>query len=633
MFLCAVTAPSLFAQAVSEWRSPSGVPIVIVEVAGGDVEHFAVFSPPGSLPAAIAGFAVAATPVRGGVVLALTVPGVLAVQASGALAAALGGSGAAAVVALGPVPARELQALPAALQPVALRPPPRVACALADGGIEVVRGSPERVELRLAVPGPDDARSQLLPAWASWLQQRLQDSTAATEVSLAVEDGCSRLVIRAAADQEHPREVLRRLRDALARLATVAPSADETARLEAALRRRLAAAIADGAATARALAVRVAYGGRPGDALVVPWIEPAALGRLDAELLAGHPGFATLVELERRPAAPEQQTLDNGALLSWRWVPGETGVAAVAFSGIEPDAAKTLLAAAATRASAHGWVATLTEFAGVPALAVTTPQAELVSAEEALADALSGVPAAAPQAGGLAADVSRALGLRHVPSAETVSVALSLPPQSEVGAEAAVKFFSPLGAGGVRSAPASLGPGLNWTPGEGRPEIAALADLPVSVAGLVAGQLLADRLSVEAAVQTRWLALPGRLLLEVEANGEAHVPALDARLAELWRGARRQAKADEVALAARELDGRFFGDAALATARLAAAPFLAVLPSEPELLAVEASAVNGALAGLPAWDALARLARGPAPALASPPPRRGGVRKSPPRRP
>ena len=58
--------------------------------------------------------------------------------------------------------------------------------------------------------------------------------------------------------------------------------------------------------------------------------------------------------------------------------------------------------------------------------------------------------------------------------------------------------------------------------------------------------------------------------------------------------------------------------------RAALRPFLPGIPTESELLAPDAAAVGAALAALPGWDALLRVARGPAPVA---PPSR--VRKSP----
>jgi len=105
---------------------------------------------------------------------------------------------------------------------------------------------------------------------------------------------------------------------------------------------------------------------------------------------------------------------------------------------------------------------------------------------------------------------------------------------------------------------------------------------------------------------------------------------LDARLATLWQGVRRPAQAAEVGAAARRVLAAFYGDAAQATARAAAAVFLPVVPTDAELLGLEPLEVNAAIAALPAWEKLVRFARGRAPQVAVPPPRKGSVRKSSP---
>ena len=55
-----------------------------------------------------------------------------------------------------------------------------------------------------------------------------------------------------------------------------------------------------------------------------------------------------------------------------------------------------------------------------------------------------------------------------------------------------------------------------------------------------------------------------------------------------------------------------------------------VVPTDAELLGLEPLEVNAAIAALPAWEKLVRFARGRAPQVAVPPPRKGSVRKSSP---
>ena len=153
-------------------------------------------------------------------------------------------------------------------------------------------------------------------------------------------------------------------------------------------------------------------------------------------------------------------------------------------------------------------------------------------------------------------------------------------------------------------------------------------ELPSTTAGLVAGQLVQDRLSHEAGVRSYEMAPAGRVMLAVAGEGGAHVPDLDARLAARWKAACRPATAPEATAAARRLLALLYGDPAQAVARAAAAAFLPVVPTEADLLASEARAVNGALAGFPAWEKLPRFARGRAPQVVAPPPRKRGVRES-----
>ena len=65
------------------------------------------------------------------------------------------------------------------------------------------------------------------------------------------------------------------------------------------------------------------------------------LAGIAAKVLATHSGAARVVEQERRAGQETQETLDNGVVVSWRWIPGEVAVAAVAFGGLEPGAGRS----------------------------------------------------------------------------------------------------------------------------------------------------------------------------------------------------------------------------------------------------------------------------------------------------
>jgi hypothetical protein len=613
------------AQAVTEWRTASGLPVAVVEVAGGDVEHLAVFVPTQvELPPTLASFPLVATPRRGGTVAVLTAPAALTATLVVEAGAALS-RGAAAVVLVGPTPARELQAALAGLDGAPHLPLPRPACLLAEGGVELRRGTPERVELSLAVPGPDDPRSELLPSLAGWLRGRLEKQFPSIRTDLE-SSPCPRLVLRAEAGTEHPRVTLGRLRSALGELAVASPAPAEVDKASAAARRGLATVALDGSSTARELAVRLAAGGRAAGALLVAHIDAASLGAIAHHVLAGHPGYAILVEQERRAVAADSQTLENGVVLSWRWVAGETAVAAVAVGGVTPHQGRTALEAAAAAAADRGWAVEVSGIVGVPTVAVVVPAPELDEVLEVLAEAITGVGTAAPATPD--EELARSFGLADAVSADSLSVALVLPEEIEEGHEAAVKFFAGLPAGGVRATVLAGPVALGWTRQPGTPRFAAAIELPATVPGLVAGEVLASR--IEKVAAATWLVLPGRLFLVISAEGGASVPELDAAAAAALAALRGAASSADTAEAGRRLAAVLFGDVARSAARTAAAPFLPVLPRQEELLAVDAAEVSRVLAGLPPWASLVRRATGPEPVAPTPP---AGVRKSPPRRP
>jgi len=614
-------------QAVSEFRTAQGLPVAVVEVAGGDVEHFAVFLPPdASVPDLGPGLTSSVVPRRGGVVLHVVAPELQAVRVRADLLAKLAATGSAALVALGPVPARELVPVSGEVNAIPHRPVARVPCLLAEGGAEVVRGAPERAELRLALPDAAEARFELIGPFAVWLEERLASSVPGCRVGVELESGCPRLVIRASAAHEHPRGVVVRLRAELARLGVTGASADDAARLAAAVRRDAASVARDGTAIVIGLAERLALGGRASGALVAPQLDAATLSALAQTLLVGHPGFATLIEQERRAPFPETHTLDNGVTVRWRWIPGEFGVAAVALSGVTPSAARRITGAAAEAAAGRGWTAEATGIAGIGTVAVAAPADELTEVLEMVADILARDEPADDR--GVAAEAALALGLMPAAAADTVAAALSLPPEAEEATEAAMKFLITLPTRGVRSLPAPT-QGLVWTPGPQTPEIAAAIDVPPSAAGWVAGEVLAARLVRDGGCTTEWLSPPGRLVLLVGASGGSDLPALDGRLAATLRAARAATTPAELRAALQRVRDTLYGDPSRATARLAAEAFLPSVPRPEELQAVEAGAVNQVLAALPAWSALPRHAQGPQP----PEPPKRGVRKSTPRQP
>jgi hypothetical protein len=610
------------AQAVTEWRTPAGLPVAVVEMSGGDVEHFAALLPAAAaLPAAISGWPIGSAGRPGALLLTLTVPATVSAQAAVELAAALAATGCGALAAVGPVPARDLQGPLAGLAAIPAPLSLRASCTIADGHDEVVRGSDERVELVLAVPQPDDQRFDSLSALAAVLERRLAGALPGVRVGVELRDGCWRLVVRLAAGDGGVRSALRRVREHLAASTAAPVSAAEVTDATAPLRRAAAVLAADPSAAGIQLVERLARGGRARGSLlpVVPGL--AALGELLHEVADGRAGMALVTEAERRGRSEEPETLPNGVILSTRWLPEEAGVIALAFGSFDPAAGQALTAALATRLAGSGWSARPGEVAGVPVLTAVVPAADVPEVLEALVDGLGEAPQ--PPVAGVARDVAAALGLQEAAKAEALSLALTLPPESDEGAEAARKFFSEVPAGGVRSTVTPGGPRLEWTTEDGTPRLAAVIELPGGASGWLAGEILAARAGGDLGARPAWMAPAGRFALVLLAEGEAHVPALDARLAAGWARIRRPVSEPELNAAARQLFARLYGDVGAAAARAAVAPFLPGIPAETALLAPDAGEVNAALAGLPAWEVLLRVARGPAPVVVPPP-----VRKS-----
>ena len=308
-------------QAVTEWFTPRGVAVSVIEVSGGDVAHLAaVVGGDTELPAQLAGFPVDARPTTLGLVVQVTVPAFAAVPALVALGAALESRGAAAVVILGGAPARELASSAAALDRIPLAPAPRRMCLTAEGDVSLVRGSPERLELILPLPPPDDPRWDLLPALEAWVRRRLSQRWPALTTSLDLHDACPRLVIRVPSGAEPPRVLLPSLREAIRQLAAATPAPEDVDAVAGNLDRRRAGWAVDGRTAAAELALRRAAGGRAASALSPPFLDVEALAALARSVLGGHAGEAVLVEAERRPVDEAPEALDNGVLLAWRWV-------------------------------------------------------------------------------------------------------------------------------------------------------------------------------------------------------------------------------------------------------------------------------------------------------------------------
>jgi hypothetical protein len=614
------------AQVATSWKSATDVPAAVVELPAGDLEHIAVFVPSETrLPASVGGWPVRSMPRQGGSVAVLSVPASASLPAAEGLFQALAPFGAASVVAFGPAPLRDLGPASAALDALPFRPPARLRCELAEGATAPMRGTPERVEIQLAVPGPDDMRHDLLPAFAAWVETRLQHGFPGARVTVGAPEGCPRLLVRLDAGNLAARTMVARLREALDQLGAEAPADDELAALQEVMRRRHAELLRDGAALAAQLADRLARGGTVATTFSSPYLAPTTIASLGASLLRGRPGLALVWEAERRAASSPPQILDNGVALTWRFIAGDTAVAALALGSLTPGSGRALLEGAAVDAARRGWVVELGDFAGVAALAVAVPSPELTEVLESLAGTLTSATVSPPT--GLDAGVARVLALGSALTAETVSVAMLLPEDNEEAQEAAMKFFGGLREAGIVSSAAGPDGGLVWTPGEGTPSLAALVELPVTPDGWVAAQVLTERVSSQHGASARLLGAGGRLVLDVRMSGENDVPALDRSAAKTWPSMVRPVGAQEVAAAAGALSVSLYGDTLRSASRMAAAAFLPSLPRPEEVLAVGPAEVAQVFGALRKWQGLPRLAVGPSPAAG-----RGGVRESRPPR-
>ncbi|MCU0291579.1 MAG: hypothetical protein MUF10_06245 [Thermoanaerobaculaceae bacterium] len=621
--LTLLLAATAGAQAVSEWRASSGLPVVVVQMPGGDIEHLTAVLPAEARPPdRLAGETVQVTPRRLAQIISLR-PSQLRVGATiEEMLGALRSSGAAALVAAGPLPARELQALLEGAEDVPWRPLPRLRCPAVDGALDPLSGTPERVELVLGLPDPTDPRMALVPALVHWIELALRDAHPGIRGELDLAGGCAQILLRVPSPELPPRETLRHLRTELAALGLRPPTAQELEAIAAAASARVGRQAVDTAAVAREVVEWVALGGMAATVLSDPPVDGPSLGTFARDVLAGHTGRATVVEGERRPRSQARESLDNGALLRVGWLPGDLAVVGLALGGLDPRAGGEILDGAAAVAAQHGWPARRLDLLGVPAVALAVQAGQASEALELVTDALRRPLTPAPD--GVWSDATHALGLSAAPTAETVSLVAFLPLDAEEGAEAGRKFLGELPAGAVQVGTPGFERRLAWTPGEQPPTILALAEIESSPAGVLAVFALQGR-AAESGVELHPLAPSGRLAVAVVATGEAHVPALDTRSGQMWKRLLRPVEPSELqALTGRALHV-LLGDLAVQTAREAAQPFIPSDLAEATLRAVTAGDVTRVLAGLPPWTELVRFARGPAPP-ATP---ASGVRKSP----
>ncbi|HPC84665.1 MAG TPA: hypothetical protein P5234_15300 [Thermoanaerobaculaceae bacterium] len=608
--LFAATTPAP-AQTVSESRTSSGLPVVVVELPGGDLEHLVAVVPLDARPVErVADLSVQVTPLRLAQVVAVRAGELQLAAVARELLAGLRDTGAAAVVAVGPRPAREMSFLVTGAEDVPWRPLPRQRCPRVDGGLEALSGSPERLELALSLPEPTDVRLGAASALALWIELAVRGRVPGVRAAIDLSTGCARLILRAPAEHASPRAVLRTLRGELATLASRVPSPQELEAVLSASAARAGRLAVDTAGVARDLAEWVALGGVPSVLLSSGEADVTAISSLAGEVLAGHSGWGKVVEAERWSRPPARESLENSAILSVAWVPGELAVVGLALGGFSPRTGAEVLDRAAGAAADQGWATHRTEILGVPAVAVAVPAAACNEALELLVGSVQAAEAGDDEP--LWGEAARALGLAAHPHAETVSLAAVLPLEAEEAAEAARKFLAGLPTGSVRVETPERQRRLQWTPSEGAPKLVAVVEIEGSTAGAMAALVLQSR-AAAAGLEARVLAPTGRLALGLAGSGEAHVPALDARLASAWPRLVRPVDGAELKALQARAGTVFLGDMAHAVARFAAQPFLAAELEERAWRAATAGEVNVVLGALPGWTGLLRFAQGVAP--------------------
>jgi hypothetical protein len=627
--LCVLAGAALLsAQAVTDFETATGVVAAIVETPGGDVEHFAAALPKeASVPTAVLGFPVEASSASTHKIVQLTVPSRLATLALLEISKVFASDGFIALVALGPVPARDLSTAVEALPAARRSRPGEGRCVIADGGLEVLRGTADRVDLSFAAPGPDDPRFDLLPGLAGALQRRLASPFPGVRVDVATAGQCASLVVRVPAVADETPATLARLRDAIRTFSGARPPSDALAAVQRQLERRRLRWAADGRATAKELVERAATGARVAGGLVAPGLDPDGLAALAREVFVGHVGFARIIEQERRAVGAEVHSLENGVTVSLNRLPADVGVVSLAFSGLVTSAAHAILGEFGGRAADRGWFAQRSDVLGIPAGAAVLPPEDVVEALELVAACVAGGKAQAEAP--LEAMISKELGLRAKVYGSGVSIAIGVPAGIDEVGEACAKFFSGVPPAGVTSQALDSGPALQWEVTDETPHMIAVVSLTASQFAPLAGQIIIERLRDHPTSSARWLGVPGRLTLLVEAVGGSDVPALDTQQASVWQKVCRPVDAETVGRAANALADSLYGDLLKAASRHAAERFLPSIDAPEALVAADPRDLSILLRALPRWEELRRFARGPGPDTAAH--GRATVRESPPR--
>lgn len=584
-----------FPQAITTGRTEKGLPWAVVELPGGDGEWGAVWLPPGV--SAPAGWEEASGPVES--VVSAWFP---ALSAPSQLLSALPAfSSAVAVILVGPVPARELTASLEALEAVTPALPPRAACRFADGLVTPTRQTVEGFRWSFPLPPLWDPRSELAPVLAFLLEKRWQKLGFTGPVRVEGSP-CPLLVL------EHrgpnPRKVLTMARESRAKLAA-AVGEGELADFSAIQRREASLWAVGPKKVAMAGVERLGWGKELGPLLYPVEPAPAAVEALLKEVLLAYAGQAELWERERRTLPPEVRTLSSGVVLAFRETGSDVGIMAVAFSGVEGALAHALAQEVGLRAAKKGLPSQVTVALGMAAAAVVGSPEELVEALEEVST-LVGSAARETKAGPALLRARNALGLAPQAFAENLGVVLELPEGSDELAEAAEKFLSALPAGKVLRLP-QLAPGLSWEPQEGPAQVVAVVELPATLPGAVAAEVLRQRL-VAQGVEAELQHPAGKLVLLFGQSGQATVQQQDEALGAAWANA-CLFSAEDVGKAWASLSQRLVGSAAQATARIALSVFYPALGSG-HWVAPEEKEVREVVAGLPGFKILPRFGVG-----------------------
>lgn len=583
-------------QAVTQGCTRAGLPWAVVELPGGDGEWVAAWLPPNVPvpPGWEEGSGVGAR--------AITAWFPALAASSQLLSAFASLPSATAVMLVGPVPARELAAPLEALEAVVPVPASRGPCGFADGLVTPVRNTREGFRWSFPLPPAWDHRSELAPAIAFLAERRFQN-LGFTGPGRIEGGSCPLLVL------EHlgpsPRRLLAVARESRRKLAAPVEEG-ELATFTAIQRREATLWAVDPRGVALAGLERLGWGRALGP-LLYP-VEPAsqALEDLLQEVFLRHAGSAEIWERERRALPAEVRNPGSGVVLAFRENASEVGVLAVAFSGVDGALAQALAQEVGLRAARRGLPSQVTLALGMAATALVGFPEELVEALEDLTEVVARGSKETSRATALAR-ARQALGLAPQAFAENVAVFLDFPEGRDELVEAAEKFLSALPAGKVMRLP-QLVPGLAWEPGEGPAQVAAVVELPPSLAGALAAEVLVQRLSAQGAeVELQHPA--GKLVLLFSQGGQATVQRQDEALAAVWETARLFSP-DDTARAWEALSRRLLGSTAQAAARQALAVFFPALGTSVWVGPEEAE-VRDVAGGLPGYKILPRFGVGP----------------------